>query len=191
MSDIVEYLTDEQSQVTEVVSDIDSKMEYFTEIGAPIIEFYSGDLDALMLKIGELMQSNMAEININELQYYFMQLTNELYFTTTNVEKIGLLMDLSNMSYKDAFNSSLLNNSSRDAKLTVAKLNALADKAALANSVVNFIYSRTYKILKAKVDSANEMIRTMSKLISYRMQTMQLGNEDKFDVSTKRLLMEG
>ena len=100
-------------------------------------------------------------------------------------------MDLSNMSYKDAFNSSLLNNSSRDAKLTVAKLNALADKAALANSVVNFIYSRTYKILKAKVDSANEMIRTMSKLISYRMQTMQLGNEDKFDVSTKRLLMEG
>ena len=60
----------------------------------------------------------------------------------------------------------------------------------MAENVLNFIYARTYKILKAKVDSANEMIRTLSKLISYQMQTSQTANEDKFEVNTKRLLLE-
>lgn len=174
-----------------IVNDIDSKMEYFQEIGAPIIEFYSADLDSMMEKLKTLISSTSPEnLNINELQYYFLQLTNILYFITSNVEKIGLLMDMANMSYKDAFNTSLLNNSSTDAKVTVAKLNALADKDTLSESVVNFIYSRTYKILKAKLDAANEMIKTLSKIISYRMQT-QTTNEDRFDTNTKRLLMEG
>lgn len=177
--------------VNKVVSDVDSRMTYFSEIGAPIIEFYTSDLDNLMKIIDDLVKSKTDEFNVNELQYYFMKLTAELYFVTTNVEKVGLLMDLSNMTYKDAFNTSLLNNSSTDAKLTVAKLNAIADKESLAENVLNFIYSRTYKILKSKLDAANEMIRTLSKLISYRMQTSQLGNEDKFDINTKRLLMEG
>lgn len=177
------------TDINKVVVDVDGRMSYFSEIGDPIIAFYTNDLDGLMTVIDGLMKNKTEELNINELQYYFMKLTSELYFVTTNVEKIGLLMDMSNLTYKDAFNTSLLNNSSADAKLTVAKLNAIADKESLAENVLNFIYSRTYKILKAKLDSANEMIRTMSKLISYRMQTVQT-NEDKFDVSTKKLLLE-
>lgn len=177
--------------VNSVVNDVDERMRYFTEIGSPIIEYYSSDLENMMGSIREFISSsNRDHFNVNELQYYFLQLTNLLYFVTTNVEKVGLLMDLSNMSYKDAFNTSLLENSSADAKMTVAKLNALADKEALAENVLNFIYARTYKILKAKVDSANEMIRTLSKLISYQMQTSQLTTEDKFEVNTKRLLLE-
>lgn len=175
--------------INKVVDDVDERMKYFSEIGIPIIEYYSDDLEKLMKSINNFVRTKPEYMNVNELQYYFMQLTSALYFTTTNVEKVGLLMDLSNMTYKDAFNTSLLDNSSKDAKLTVAKLNALADKDALPENVLNFIYSRTYKILKAKIDSANEMIRTLSKIISYRMQTIQTG-EDKFDVNTKKLLME-
>ena len=176
-------------KVLTVLDSVDNKMEYFLQIGTPLIDFYSEDLEELMKKIKEFISHDVGDLNINELQYYFIQLTNTLYFITTNVEKVGLLMDLSNMSYKDAFNTSLLENSTKDVKLTVAKLNALADKDALAENVLNFIYSRTYKILKAKIDSANEMIRTLSKIISYRMQTQNMG-EDRFDVSTKRLLVE-
>lgn len=177
--------------VNSVVNDVDERMKYFSEIGTPIIEYYSNDLESMMGTIRDFISSSQKDrLNINELQYYFLQLTNLLYFVTTNVEKVGLLMDLSNMSYKDAFNTSLLENSSADAKLTVAKLNALAEKESLAENVLNFIYARTYKILKAKVDSANEMIRTLSKLISYQMQTSQLTTEDKYEVNTKRLLLE-
>ncbi len=176
--------------VNTVVAAVDERMSFFTEIGTPIIDYYSEDLDKLMNNINNFVKFSKPEhMNINELQFYFTQLTSTLYFTTTSVEKVGLLMDLSNMSYKDAFNTSLLENSSKDAKLTVAKLNALADQESLAENVLNFIYSRTYKILRAKIDSANEMIRTLSKLISYRMQTTQT-NEDRFDVNTKRLLLE-
>lgn len=176
--------------IQEKVNEVDSRMTYFTEIGTPIIEYYSEDLEKLMTTIEHFVKHTKPEyMNVNELQYYFMQLTSALYFTTTNVEKVGLLMDLSNMSYKDAFNTSLLENSSSDSKLTVAKLNAMADKDALADNVLNFIYSRTYKILKAKIDSANEMIKTLSKIISYRMSALNSG-EDRFDVNTKKLLLE-
>ena len=177
--------------VQNVVDSVDTRMTWFTEIGTPIIEYYSNDLDELMDKIRLFISNKVENININELQYYFITLTNQLYFVSTSVEKVGLLMDLSNLSYKDAFNTSLLEKSSTDGKLTVAKLNAIAEKESLPENVLNFIYSRTYKILKAKVDSANEMVRTLSKIISYRMQTSQVNSEDKFDISTKRLLLEG
>ena len=185
-----ELFPKEEQKVNNVVNQVDEKMKYFTEIGNPIVEYYSSDLDTIMNKITTFIQGYKTEdMNVNELQYYFMQLTSAIYFTSTSVEKVGLLMDLSNMNYKDAFNTHLLNHSDKDAKLTVVKLQALADKNSLEENVVNFIYSRTYKILKSKVDSANEMVRTLSKIISYRMQTN--GAEDKFDVNTKRLLMEG
>ena len=100
------------TDINKVVEDVDSRMSYFSEIGDPIIAFYTNDLDGLMTVIDGLMKNKTEELNINELQYYFMKLTSELYFVTTNVEKIGLLMDLSNLTYKDAFNTSLLNNSS-------------------------------------------------------------------------------
>ena len=179
--------------VNKVVNSVDERMTYWTEIGSPIVEYYAKDLDDLMDSIRDFIsKSNVDNLNVNELQYYFVQLTNVLYFTTTNVEKVGLLMDLSNMSYKDAFNTSLLENSTADSKLTVAKLNAMADKDSLAENVLNFIYARTYKILRAKIDSANEMIKTLSKLISYKMQVIsQQNNDDRFDVNTKRLLVEG
>ena len=172
------------------VNAVDEKMKYFTEIGNPIIEYYSDDLEKLMSSIDGFVKHCKPEyMNVNELQYYFMQLTSTLYLTTSNVEKVGLLMDLANMSYKDAFNTSLLENSTKDAKLTVAKLNAIADKDALADNVLNFIYSRSYKILKAKIDSANEMIRTLSKIISFKMSTQAI--EDKYDVDTGKMLLKG
>ena len=189
---MVDYKEQEKQEIYECVNAVDEEMKYFTEIGAPIIEYYSSDLDALMERIGQFLSSSKAEdLNVNELQRYFMELTSVLYLTTTNVEKVGLLMDLSNMSYKEAFNTSLLNYSAEDAKHTVAKLNALSETASISNSVVSFIYTRTYKILKAKIDSANEMIRTLSKIISFKMNAVSTGMEDKYDMNTKRLLMEG
>lgn len=182
----------EKQNIYDCVNAVDEEMKYFTEIGAPIIEYYSSDLDALMERISQFLSSSKTEdLNVNELQRYFMELTSTLYLTTTNVEKVGLLMDLSSMSYKDAFNTSLLNYSNADGKNTVAKLNALSEKAAISNNVVSFIYTRTYKILKAKIDSASEMVRTLSKIISFKMNAVSTGMEDKYDVNTKRLLMEG
>ena len=189
---MVDYKEQENQGIYECVNAVDEEMKYFTEIGAPIIEYYSSGLDDLMERISQFLSSSKAEdLNVNELQRYFMELTSVLYLTTTNVEKVGLLMDLSNMSYKEAFNTSLLNYSAEDAKHTVAKLNALSETASISNSVVSFIYTRTYKILKAKIDSANEMIRTLSKIISFKMNAVSTGMEDKYDMNTKRLLMEG
>lgn len=177
-------------EINQVVDTVDNNMGYFQEIGQPIIEFYAESLDALMSNIQQVLNSpNAAEVTTNNLQLFFLNLTSEVYQTASNVERIGLLMDLANMNYKDAFNTSLLNNSSQDAKLTVAKLNAIADKESLRENVLNFIYARTYKILKAKVDAANEMIRTLSKLISFRMQNNSQ-YDDKFEVNTKQLLLE-
>ena len=77
--------------VNVVVSDVDERMRYFTEIGTPIIEYYSIDLESMMGSIRDFISSSSKDrLNINELHYYFLQLTNLLYFVTTNVEKVGV-----------------------------------------------------------------------------------------------------
>lgn len=182
-----------EDDITKSADALEDNMKYFKEIGDPVIDYYSKDLDNLMLEIKSyLTTTSAASYDMNSLQMFFTQLTNIVYFTSTNVERVGMLNDLSNMAYKDAFNNSMINKGTDSAKLTVAKLTAIAEQESLTESVLNFIYSRSYKILKAKVDGAEEMIRTLSKIISYKMQTMIVldTNDDRFNVSTKQILNE-
>jgi hypothetical protein len=54
-------------------------------------------------------------------------------------------------------------------KGTVADKNMQAEIDATAEKVVNIVYSKAYKILKAKVESAQEVLSSVKKVISRRM----------------------
>ena len=61
-------------------------------------------------------------------------------------------------------------------KYTVQQLKAYADQVALSDNVLNFIYARCSKILKDKVDQANEVAKALSKILSSLIQEMQTFN---------------
>ena len=166
-------------ELLEQAEALEDNLKYFREIGQPIIDKYSSDLDNKINEI-KLYMSRVRQYNLNfdipTIQKYFLELTSILYFTSDQLEKVGLLEDMSRIRYRDTYNNAYLTkqgNNEAGKKYSVAQLQAYSDQVALTDNLLNFIYSRCYKILKAKVDSGNEVAKSLSKILSSLMQEMQ------------------
>ena len=59
---------------------------------------------------------------------------------------------------------------------TVQDKNTLAELASQQEQLISICYTRAYRIVKAKVDSAQELLASIKKVISRRMQEQQLTN---------------
>lgn len=148
---------------------------YYVGMSDKIVNSYSGDLDRLMEKVkSECIDEEPSD---NTLEANILELSNLLYFVGKSSESVGIMEDLAKLASKEAYNNSYLDNSApTDAKKkpTVAELTAMAEDDSKYQNVINSIYARVYRQLKFKVDAAYEMLSSLRKVLSKRMQEMQL-----------------
>lgn len=162
--------------------ELNSNMKYFESIGRPLLEEYSKDLDDKVSSIKQYLDSvrkyNL-EFDLPSVQKALLDLTTTIFFTTEKLEKIGWLEDVSKLQYQTTYNNAYLEKQGEEVaggaggKFTVQQLRAYADQAALSDNVLNFIYARCSKILKDKVDQANDVSKALSKILSARMLELQ------------------
>ena len=99
-----------------------------------------------------------------------MNLGTLIYFAGSMCEKLGIRDDIAKAVYKETYNNT------RDGitKGTVQDKNTLAELASQQEQLVSVCYTRAYKIVKSKVDNAQELLTGIKKVISRRMQEQQL-----------------
>lgn len=174
-------------QVTAVLQETEENSIYFEDTSLRVVEAYTQSLDDLMKAIYQdiVLVDYPSEL---VLEKYFLELTNTVYFMGEKLESLGVRDDMSRAQYKEVYNAAYLGNQIKDVekknKTTVAENQAVAEKAALYENTVNSIYSRAYKIFKYKIDAANEMIKSLSKIISRRMQESSLNERNYFNDSS-------
>lgn len=162
--------------------ELNSNMEYFEAIGRPLLEEYSKDLDEKVASVKKYLDNvRLYDLDFDTLsiQKALLDLTTTIFFTTEKLEKIGWLEDVSKLQYQTTYNNAYLEkqgNYAAGEKYTVQQLRAHADQVALSDNVLNFIYARCSKILKDKVDQANEVAKALSKILSAQIQSMQTFN---------------
>ena len=147
-----------------------------------IISKTTATLDDIMRDIkNDIIDNN--NIDDSLLEHYFLSLTNALYFISEQVENMGFYDDISKLNYKVAYNEAFIENKSQDIgntkKQTITDNQIAAETNSLEEQLMNIIYSRSYKIIKIKIDSGYEMVRTLSKIISSRQQEKQLSMLNK------------
>ena len=166
-------------EILEKSKQLEENLLYFDSIGQPLIDEASKELDDKMKEI-ETYMTNIRKFNLDfdiaSLQRYFMEITQLVYFTNDKLERVGLLEDMSRIQYRDKYNNAYIEkqgNTEAGKKFSVAQLQAYSDQVALSENLLNFIYSRCYKIIKAKVDAGENMIKCLSKLLSSKMLELQ------------------
>lgn len=183
MSELNEnYLSNiDKNKMASLMSETETNVAYFDEIINGTVSTYTAKLDEIMTEVyDDLVEQT--DIPVEIIERHFIKLTNVVYFIGSTMESLGIRDDISEAMYKEVYNKEYLNqqNIERDKKLTQATLQALAENKGLYENTLNMIYQRAYKIMKFKIESANEMIRTLSKVMSRRMQENQLVvNADK------------
>lgn len=135
-----------------------------------ITEVYSAELDEYVGLVRSILKDDRDPITDLELDDVVLNLSTIIYFTSTGCEQIGIREDIARSAYKEAYNTarSLIDKGTVADKSTEAELQTLQEK------IVEIIYSRSYKVLKSKVENAQELLASAKKVMGRRAVEMEL-----------------
>lgn len=167
----------ETEKVNNLLKDTQSNVDYFQGVTDGVVESYTKDLDDIMLKVYQNVVS-CDDCDIYTIEHYYLELTNCLYFTSSELEKLGIYDSMSKSAYKEIYNRAYLGNQDKDGekrnKTTVAENTAVAENASIYESAVNDIYNKAYRIVKTKIDNAQIMIQCLGKVMNHRISENNL-----------------
>lgn len=159
------------------ISDIDglkSKVENNSNtvdtIVDSIIKPYSEDLDRYVLFIKDCLKDGEKPPTDEELDDFCLNLSTLIYFSGGMCEYLGIREDISKAIYKEMYHDS---RSKLDSG-TVADKDSLAELASQKEALVNVCYTRAAKLMRAKVENAQELLSSCKKVLTRRMQEYNL-----------------
>ena len=161
--------------------ELKSHLEYYNLLGKPLVEEYTKELDekvnAVKSYLNQIKEFDLG-FDVLSLQKIVIDLSSTIYFTQEQVEKIGVLEDMSKIKYKKAYNDAYMAKQGaatlESRKYTADQLRAMADTDALEENIINFIYAHAASVLKTKIDAAYELLKAVSKCLSAEIQNTQM-----------------
>ena len=164
-------LTDEElDEIHDIKEDVESKSLIIDEIVNGIIQPYCKDLDKYVLFIKDCLKDGENPPTTDELDDFCLNLSTYIYFAGGMCEQLGIRDDIAKAVYKEMYHSA---RASQD-KGTVADKDSLAELASQQEYIVSASYTRAYKTLKSKIDNAQELLSSVKKVLSRRIQEMEL-----------------
>ena len=146
-----------------------------------VVNSYTESLTQIMMEIDD----NIVRVenpSTDIIEKYFLMLSNALYFVSERTERVGIYDDISKLAFQEAYNNAYLNSLSKNdgvsgaKKPTIAESTAEAENSTVEQATINMLYSRAYKMIKVKIDSAQTMVNTLSKIMSRRIQEFGLSS---------------
>lgn len=135
-----------------------------------IIQPYCKDLDNYVLFIKDCLKDGENPPTDGELDDFCLNLSTYIYFAGGMCEQLGIRDDISKAVWKETYHSS---RAGLD-KGTVADKDSLAELNSQQEQLTNICYNRAYKIMKSKVENAQELLQSCKKVLSRRMQETEL-----------------
>ena len=162
-------ITDDDS-LTKIQENVESNAGALDSIVNDIIAPYCRDLDKYVSFIKDCLKDGENPPTNEELDDFCMNLSTYIYFAGGTCEYLGIRDDIAKAVYKEMYHTARANQSSG----TVADKDSLAELASQEEFIVSAAYNRAYKIMKSKVDNAQELLSSVKKVLSRRIQDMEL-----------------
>ena len=158
------------TELENVKNSVETNSSQIQEIVEGIIKPYCKDLDNYVDFIKSILADGENPPTSQELDDFCMNLSVYIYYASGMQEQLGIKDDIARAIYKEMYHSS------RDSidKGTVADKDSLAELASQQEYLVSVCYKRAYNIIKAKVSAAQEMLASVKKVISRRMQEVEI-----------------
>lgn len=135
-----------------------------------IINPYCKDLDKYIHFIASCLQDGENPPTCAELDDFCLNLSTYIYFAGGMCEQLGIRDDISRAVWKETYNTARANQESG----TVADKDTNAELMAQQEQLTNICYSRAYKIMKSKVENAQELLSSCKKVLTRRMSEAEL-----------------
>ena len=149
---------------------VENNSELMNDVVKDIITPYCKDLDNYIMFIKECLADGENPPTDAELDDFSLNLATYIYFAGGMCEHLGIKDDISKAVYKEVYHSKR----SAIEKGTIADKDSLAELESQQEYLVSVCYNRAYKIMKSKVENAQELLSAVKKVLSRRMQEQEL-----------------
>lgn len=159
-------------KINSITLHVENNSKQMDEIVSSIIAPYVEELDKYVDHIDKRLCEKENPPTDVELENFCLNLSTLIYFAGGMCEQLGIRSAIATAIYKETYNTARDNLT----KGTVQDKNTLAELSAQQEQLVDIAYKSAYKIVKSKVDNAQELLSSCKKAISRRMQEQQLTN---------------
>ena len=153
-----------------IQSRVENHSDVLANIVDEIIEPYCKDLDRYVMFIKECLHDGETPPTNDELDDFCMNLSTLIYFAGGMCEQLGIRDDISKAVYKEVYNDAR----SALSEGTIADKDSIAELQAQQEQITSVCYNRAYRIVKAKVDAAQELLASCKKVLTRRTQEWEL-----------------
>lgn len=134
-----------------------------------LVEKYSQDLDKYIDFVKKILSDPKNPPSDIELDDFILNIPTFMYYVGSYAEFIGIRDDMSKIIKEEMYSNVLIMSEG-----TVQDKKAEAVIEVVAEDIMNVVYKRAYKILSSKLNIALELIQSIKKVISRRMQEREL-----------------
>lgn len=159
-----------KEQIDTIKTRVEDNSRQIDEIVNGIIAPYCKDLDKYVHFIADCLKDGQNPPTTAELEDFCMNLSTYIYFASGMCENLGIRDDIAKAVYKEIYNAS---RNSLD-KGTVADKDAHAALYSQQEAIISAAYTRAYKVVKAKVESAKDLLQSAKKVLSNRISEYEL-----------------
>lgn len=154
----------------EIQERVEKNAKAIDEIAQSIVKPYSKDLDNYVVFIRECLKDGENPPTDDELDDFCLNLSAYLYFAGGLCEQLGIRDDIAKAMYKETYHSVR----SGVEGGTVADKDSIAALNSQDELIISSAYTRAYKTLKSKIENGQELLQSVKKVISRRMQERDL-----------------
>ena len=150
--------------------EISENSKLIEDIAFNISKEFTQEFDKVMGTCKSIFQSK-DKITNQEIEDLLAQLPSILYFVNEGQEAVGIKQDIAEMTRKTNYNIAR-----EKANGTVADKNTTAEGQVINEAINEIIYQRAYKLIRAKIEMAQEMVNSLKRIFDARMMEYQIGN---------------
>ena len=159
-----------RAEVDRIQLHIEDNSQIMDRIVLDITKPYVEDLDKYVKFIKDCLQDGNNPPTDVELEDFCMNLSTYIYFAGGMCEQLGIRDDIARAVYQETYNNA---RDDQD-KGTVQDKNSIAELKSQQEKLTSICYNRAYKMVKSKVDNAQELLASCKKVLSRRMQEVEL-----------------
>lgn len=157
-------------RIDEIQKSVESNSSIIINIVNQIIEPYCKDLDDYVEFISSILGDGENPPTNEELDDFCLNLSTLIYIAGSMCEQLGIRDDISKAVYKETYHKARASLESG----TVADKDSLAELYSQQEQITNVCYNRAYKIMRSKIENAQELLSSCKKVLSRRMSEFEL-----------------
>lgn len=165
----------DKDKVNAVQDQVDENSYYVDKIVDELVHEYCSDLDNYVASIRARVADKNNPPTNQEIESYLMNLPSLLYFAGGAIETLGVREDMAKAIKTEVYSKKFVESEFK----TVGDKKAFAELEAQEEFIVQSAYQRAYKKIKLRLDIATELLASLKKVLSSRMQEMELTRRDR------------